>query len=76
MQEHLERSLARCEQLELSIQKSIRIEDLELELLRRDFKRAVKRKQKRRRAHLGRLAEVDQIHAEVRRQIDSPRGDP
>jgi len=63
----LERLLQRCEGIEKSVAQTLRIDELEREIFRRDVKKAHKRWKRRRREALRVLAEVDRLAAAITR---------
>ncbi|MBA4106067.1 MAG: hypothetical protein C0485_09935 [Pirellula sp.] len=62
----------RCEALEQRIALSLRIEELERQLLRRSFQKMLKRRKRWRIEQLQLMAEADRIHAAAAKLIDAP----
>lgn len=63
--------LKRCDLLDTNIALSLRIDELENEVLRRDVKKLYKRLHKGRRFKLRALAELDQLTASLKRNLEN-----
>lgn len=70
MSKESERLELRGRMLETMIQQALRINDLETRLLKQEVRKALKKQRRRRRVQLKCLAELDQINADVHRQIE------
>ena len=66
--------LLRIGALERDIAQSLKIDQLERELIRRDVRKLFKKRERRRLQQLRLMAEVDQIAAAVAKQIETRGG--